>query len=175
MTDPLPSALVLTVSDGVIAGTRPDRSGPVLAELLEVAGFQVERAAVPDDRDAIARAVRAAAIRHRLVVTTGGTGMTPRDVTPQALRPLLDYEVPGFGELMRSEGRRSTLFASLSRSLGGVIGRCLVLAVPGSPGGARESLEAVLPVLAHALETLANDSSRHAAAGGQDRSADRGR
>src|SRR3970040_1672150 len=121
MTDPLPGALVLTVSDGVIAGTRPDKSGPVLAELLEAAGFQVERAG---------------AVPHRLVVTTGGTGMTPRDVTPQALRPLLDYEVPGFGELMRSEGRRSTPFASLSRSLGGVIGRLLVVAVPGSPGGA---------------------------------------
>src|SRR3972149_4330099 len=175
MTDPLPGALVLTVSDGVIAGTRPDKSGPVLAELLEAAGFQVERAAVPDDAVVIAAAVRAAAVRHRLVVPAGGTGVPPRDVTPQALRPLLDYEVPGFGELMRSEGRRSTPFASLSRSLGGVIGRCLVLAVPGSPGGARESLEAVLPALAHALETLANDSSRHAAAGGPDRSAGRGR
>src|SRR3989304_2067187 len=146
MTGLLPGALVLPVSDGVIAGPRPAQS-----------------AAAPDARDAIATAVRAAALRHRLVVTTGGTGMTPRDVTPQALRPLLDYEVPGFGELMRSEGRRSTPFASLSRSLGGVIGRCLVLAVPGSPGGARESLEAALAGLAHALETLAHDSGPPAA------------
>jgi molybdenum cofactor synthesis domain-containing protein len=162
MTDPAPSALVLTVSDGVVAATREDRSGPVLAALLEAAGFRVDRAAVADDRDAIAAAVTDGASRHRLVVTTGGTGMTPRDVTPQALGPLLDYEVPGFGELMRAEGRRSTPFASLSRSFGGVIGRCLVIAVPGSPGGARESLEAVLPIVAHALETLAGDSSRHA-------------
>src|SRR3990172_5956812 len=164
MTGLLPGALVLTVSDGVIAGTRPDKSGPVLAELLEAAGFQVERAAVPDDAVVIAAAVRAAAVRHRLVVTTGGTGMTPRDVTPQALRPLLDYEVPGFGELMRSEGRRSTPFATLSRDaltilllIGGVVTTELVaeafrLARYGDPDSA---WEVVSELLARPLGTLA--------------------
>ncbi len=155
------TALVLTVSDGVTAGTRTDESGGRLAERLEGEGFEVERGAVPDDAVAIASAVREGASRHRLVITTGGTGLTTRDVTPQAVEPLLDYLVPGLAELMRAEGRRSTPHAALSRSVAGVIGRTLVLAVPGSPNGALESLEAVLPVIPHALETLADDSSRH--------------
>jgi len=154
-------AFVLTVSDGVTAGTRRDESGARLAERLEAAGYSVDRGVVADAADEIAAAVLAAVGGHDLVIATGGTGLTPRDVTPQALRPLLDYEVPGFGELMRSEGRRSTPFAVLSRSFGGVIRGRLVLAVPGSPGGALESLEAVLPVLEHAHETLAGDSGRH--------------
>jgi molybdenum cofactor synthesis domain-containing protein len=114
---------------------------------------------------AIAEAVREGTRFHPLVVTTGGTGLTPRDVTPQAIGPLLDYTVPGLAELMRATGMRSTPHAALSRSLAGVVGRALVLAVPGSPKGALESLEAVLPVIPHALETLADDSSRHAASG----------
>jgi molybdenum cofactor synthesis domain-containing protein len=155
-------AFVLTVSDGVIVGTRQDTSGPRLAERLRAAGYAVDRGSVPDDAHAIAAVVNEAAGNHDLVVTTGGTGLTPRDVTPQALVPLLDYLVPGLGELMRAEGLHSTSFAVLSRSFGGVIGATLVLAVPGSPGGAIESLEAVLPVLEHAHETLAGDSGRHA-------------
>ncbi|HVQ21700.1 MAG TPA: MogA/MoaB family molybdenum cofactor biosynthesis protein [Candidatus Saccharimonadia bacterium] len=157
-----PTALVLTVSDGVTVGTRTDESGDRLAERLAGEGFEVERGAVPDDAAAIANAVRGAVNEHRLVITTGGTGLTTRDVTPQAIEPLLDYLVPGLAELMRAHGLRSTPHAALSRSLAGVIGRSLVLALPGSPRGALESLEAVLPVLPHALETLADDSSRHA-------------
>jgi molybdenum cofactor synthesis domain-containing protein len=157
------TALVLTVSDGVSAGTRADESGQRLAERLTDEGFRVERRLAPDDADAIAETVRAGVLRHRLVVTTGGTGLTSRDVTPQAIEPLLDYPVPGLGEVMRAVGLRSTPHAALSRSLAGVIGRSLVLVLPGSPKGALESLEAILPVIPHALETLADDSSRHAA------------
>lgn len=153
---------MLTVSDGVASGTRQDESGARLAERLRMAGYDVVRDVVADDGAELAAAVRSAARHHDLVITTGGTGLTPRDVTPQALLPLLDYIVPGLGELMRSEGRRSTPFAVLSRSFGGVLGRTLVLAVPGSPGGAMESLEAVLPVLEHAHETIGDDSTRHA-------------
>jgi molybdenum cofactor synthesis domain-containing protein len=160
VTDRPRRAFVLTVSDGVAGGTRRDESGLRLAERLTAAGYRVEQGVVADEPGKIAAAVRAAA-GHDLVVTTGGTGLTPRDVTPEAILPLLDYQVPGLGELMRAEGRRSTPFAVLSRSFGGVMGATLVLAVPGSPGGALESLEAVLPVLEHAHETLAGDSGRH--------------
>ncbi|MFI5261501.1 MAG: molybdenum cofactor biosynthesis protein B [Candidatus Limnocylindrales bacterium] len=157
-----PAAFVLTVSDGVTAGTREDRSGARLAARLHAAGYTVTRGVVADDATAIVAAVRRVATTEQLVVLTGGTGLTPRDTTPQAVRPVLDYEIPGFGEVMRAEGRHSTPFASLSRSFGGVLGRTLVLALPGSPAGAEESLAAVLDLLPHALETLADDSSRHA-------------
>lgn len=156
------AALVLTVSDGVSAGTREDLSGARLEDRLRAAGYAVSRGVVPDDAIAIVDAVRRAAATHALIVLTGGTGLTPRDVTPQALRSLLDYEISGFGEVMRAEGRRTTPFAALSRSLAGVLSHTLVVAVPGSPGGATDSLEAVLDLLPHALETLADDSSRHA-------------
>jgi molybdenum cofactor synthesis domain-containing protein len=153
---------VLTVSDGVVAGTRRDESGLHLAARLAELGHEVERGLVPDDQAAIADAVRAAvAGGHVLLVLTGGTGLTSRDMTPQAVRPLLDYEAPGFGELMRAAGAKSTPLAALSRSFGGVIGRTLVVAVPGSPRGALESLEALVPLLPHALETLRDDSSGH--------------
>lgn len=160
------TVFVLTVSDGVTHGTRQDESGARLAERLTALGHTVTRDAVADDALAIAEAVRQASERYPLVVLTGGTGLTSRDVTPQALGPLLDYEVPGLAELMRAEGLRKTPFAALSRSLAGVRGRCLILALPGSPRGAAESLDAVLPVLPHALETLADDSSRHVTPGG---------
>jgi molybdenum cofactor synthesis domain-containing protein len=152
---------VLTVSDGVAGGTRHDESGEVLAQRLERLGFTVERAVAPDDEPSVARFVRGAAAEHRLVVTTGGTGLGPRDRTPEALRGLIDYEIPGFGELMRAVGRASTPFASLSRSLAGAYQGTLVLALPGSPRGALESLEAVVPILEHALATLGGDTGRH--------------
>jgi molybdopterin adenylyltransferase len=155
------AAFVLTVSDGVTAGTRADESGDVLAERLSELGFAVDRASAPDDRALIARAVGTAAARFPLIVTTGGTGLGPRDVTPQALRDVLEYEVPGFGEAMRAAGRLSTPMADLSRSMAGVRGRCLVVAVPGSPRAAVESIEAVVPLLQHALETLAGLTPEH--------------
>ena len=147
-------AFVLTISDRSARGEREDTSGPAIAERLAGLGYAVSSAVVPDDEARIAAAVRDAARDHVLVVTTGGTGMGPRDVTPQSLRAIVDYEVPGFGEAMRSDGRAATPFAILSRSLGAVIGRTLVLALPGSPRGALESLEAVAGVLGHALEML---------------------
>ena len=149
------SALVLTASDGVTAGAREDSSGAVLADRLRVLGFEVEQAAVADERQPIESALRDAAGRHVLVVTTGGTGLTPRDVTPQATLAVVDYEVPGLAEAMRAEGRRHTPMASLSRSVVGVLGRSLIVNVPGSPNAALESIEAIVPVLDHALETLA--------------------
>ena len=160
------TALVLTVSDGVAAGTREDASGDALAARLEGIGFEVERRVVPDDVPAIADAIRAAAAAHPLVVTTGGTGLTPRDVTPQATAGVLDYEVPGIAEAMRSDGRQSTPMAALSRGLVGVVGRALVVNVPGSPKGSIESIDVIIPVLDHALETLSgpfdHDTARNA-------------
>ncbi len=154
-------AFVLTISDGVAAGVREDDSGRVLSERLTELGFDVERGTVPDDPALLTAAVRDAARQSRLVLTSGGTGLGPRDTTPQALAAILDYEVPGFGELMRAEGRRSTALADLSRSLAGVIGSTLVVAVPGSPRGALESLAAIEALLDHALETLAGRTQVH--------------
>jgi molybdopterin adenylyltransferase len=149
------SALVLTASDRSAAGTREDASGDALAARLEGLGFAVERAIVPDDRGAIAARLRDGARSHRLIVTTGGTGLTPRDVTPQATLDVVDYEVPGLAEAMRAEGRAKTPFAALSRSVAGVSGRTLIVNTPGSPKAAMESFDAIAPVLDHALETLA--------------------
>jgi|SRR5215471_7254538 len=149
-------AAVLTVSDRASAGTMVDESGPAVRRLLEEAGFEVTGVAiVPDERERIAAHVVAAAADHQLVVTTGGTGLTARDVTPQATRPLLDYEVPGLGELMRAEGLRQTPMAALSRSLAGVRGRTLIVNLPGSVRGATESLAAIVPLLGHAIGMLA--------------------
>lgn len=155
-------AHVITVSDGVAAGTRTDASGALLVEILGAAGFDVSGpTVVADEKQQISDAVLAAiGSGARLVVTTGGTGLGPRDVTPQATAALLDYEVPGLGEVMRRAGVDSTPMASLSRSLAGVRGGALILNLPGSRAGARESLEAVMPVLGHALQLLRGDT-RH--------------
>src|SRR4051794_27713663 len=157
MTDGGPSrrsALVVTCSDRSFEGSRPDASGAAIGERLAQLGFAVERRVVPDDRAAIGAALVEGAVVHPLIVTTGGTGLTPRDVTPQATSAVLDYEVPGIAEAMRADGRSSTPFAALSRGLVGVRGGTLVVNLPGSPKGAMESFEVVVPLLDHALETL---------------------
>lgn len=149
------SALVITASDGAAAGVREDESGSRVATRLEGLGFAVERTVIPDDRVAIEQALIDGAARHALVLTTGGTGLTPRDVTPQATQAVIDYEVPGLAEAMRAAGRATTPLADLSRGLVGIRGGSLIANLPGSPKGALESLEALIPVLDHALETLA--------------------
>lgn len=153
-------AHVITVSDGVSAGTREDLSGRALAEVLAEADYEVTGPeVVPDTKDRIHEAIVAAvAGGSDLVVTTGGTGLGPRDVTPQATSALIEYEVPGLGELMRSAGARSTPMAWLSRGVAGVRAATLILNVPGSAKGARESLQAVLPVLPHAIQLLHGDT-----------------
>ena len=149
------SALVLTASDGVTHGLRTDESGARLEERLRALGFEVERLVVPDDQEAIEAALVEGASRHPLVVTTGGTGLTARDVTPQATSRVVDYEVPGLAEAMRAAGRATTPLADLSRGMVGVRRGALIVNLPGSPKGALESFDAVAPVLDHALETLA--------------------
>lgn len=156
------TARVITLSDRASAGVMADESGPALRERLQQAGFAVQSVdLLADDAPRLQALLGVATQEVDLVVTTGGTGLTPRDVTPQAVRPLLDYEIPGLGELMRQRGLEKTPMSSLSRSLGGVRGGCLVLCVPGSVRGAVESLEAVLPVVPHAIGQLRGRREGH--------------
>lgn len=154
-------AHVITISDGVFHGHREDKSGPGLISLLIAEGFETGGPeVVPDEMEQIADAIETAVTRGAdIVVTTGGTGLGPRDVTPQATASLVEYEVPGIAEEMRRAGLSSTPMAALSRGLAGVRGRALIINVPGSLKGATESLEAVMPMLGHAVKLLHGDTA----------------
>jgi molybdenum cofactor synthesis domain-containing protein len=152
------TAHVLTVSDGVSSGAREDTSGEALSRVLSEAGYEVARSVVPDEEQAIVSALHAAATTSRLVLTTGGTGLGPRDVTPEATALVLDREAPGLTHLMMSKGLESTPMAALSRARAGAVGSTLVINLPGSTRGAMESLTAVIDLIPHALDLLAGNT-----------------
>jgi len=152
---------VITVSDGVAAGEREDVSGELLAELLVGEGFQVTRTVVADEREAIAAAIAEAAGRARLVLTTGGTGLAPRDVTPEATLDVVERGAPGLAEAIRADAIARTPHGLLSRGAAGVRGRTLVVNLPGSPGGCRDGFAVLRPALGHALELLAGEQTAH--------------
>jgi len=151
------SAAVLTISDSVSAGARADRSGPAVRERLEQLGWIVSvMEAIPDEVPEISARLATLADGGQVsaIFTTGGTGVAPRDVTPEATRAVLDREIPGLGELMRARGRQATPLAALSRSVAGTRGRVLIVNLPGSPKGAVESLDAIVELVPHVLELL---------------------
>lgn len=160
------TAAVLTISDSAHAGTRPDRSGPAVRERLEQLGWNVSvMETIPDEAAQIGARLATLADGGQVsaIFTTGGTGVAPRDVTPEAARAVMEREIPGLGELMRSKGRESTPLASLSRSLAGTRGRVLIVTLPGSPRGAVESLNAIVELVPHVLDLLRGQTGHGAA------------
>jgi molybdopterin adenylyltransferase len=146
---------VLTSSDRVSRGEAEDTSGDLLEELLRADGFEVERALVPDEREEIGAALRDLAARVQVVLTTGGTGLAPRDVTPEATLELIDRAAPGIAEAIRADAAQKTPHALLSRGVAGLAGSTLIVNLPGSPGGCRDGYAVLAAVLPHALELLA--------------------
>jgi molybdopterin adenylyltransferase len=154
-------AAVLTVSDGVSRGERQDESGDLLADLLVAEGYEVSRSVVPDEREAIVDALRLLAKEAKLILTTGGTGLAPRDVTPEATRDVLDRQAPGIGEALRADSIAKTPHGLLSRGVAGTVASTLVVNLPGSPGGCRDGFEVLRPALPHALKLLAEETTAH--------------
>jgi molybdopterin adenylyltransferase len=154
------TATVITVSDRCFAGTRQDLSGPAVQRVLEQAGARCAVVLVPDEHEQIVAAIRSAAdAASSLILTTGGTGLSPRDITPEATLSVCDRLVPGLAELIRMDGAKHTQFAALSRGVCGTVGPALVINLPGSPAGAESSLYAVLQLLPHALDLLAGKTT----------------
>jgi molybdopterin adenylyltransferase len=151
----------VTVSDGVASGERDDESGRLLVELLEAEHYDVEHRVVPDERPQIAAAIRELSRTARLVLTTGGTGVSPRDFTPEATTSVLDRPVPGIAEALRADASSKTPHGLLGRGVAGVRGQTLVVNLPGSPGGCRDGFELLKPALEHALRLIAGDQTEH--------------
>ena len=154
-------AAVLTISDGVAVGEREDASGDELEQLLGTDGYDVVRRVVPDEREEIWAAIRDLAAETRLVLTTGGTGVAPRDVTPEATLGALDRIVPGIAEAIRADSIAKTPHALLSRGVAGTIGQTLVVNLPGSPGGCRDGYAVIRPALEHALRLISDEATEH--------------
>ena len=154
-------AAVLTVSDRVSRGEAEDGSGDLLEELLREDGHDVARRVVPDERPEIAEALKELAANARLVLSTGGTGLAQRDVTPEATRDVLEREAPGIAQALRADALHHTPYAQLSRGTAGTIGTTLIVNLPGSTGGARDGYAVLRPALEHALDLLAGESTPH--------------
>jgi molybdopterin adenylyltransferase len=152
---------VLTVSDGVAAGEREDASGDALEALLAAEGYEVRRRVVADEREAITAALRELAGDARLILTTGGTGLAPRDVTPEATAGLVDRFAPGIAEAIRADAVARTPHGLLSRGVAGVVGSSLVVNLAGSPGACRDAFAVLRPALAHALALLSDETTIH--------------